>query len=334
MSIDVVNAAKEMVSGGKLIYLSKSGSKLYGTDTPESDSDYKGVFIPSKEDMLIGKAKHHISYNTSNQNQKNTKNDIDIELKSVHTFLNELSNGDTGAYDLAFSYTNKNAVLVCEPEMMMFHENIKKFYHPKNIKNFIGFAYSQAKKYSVKGDKVVLLDKIISYLESHEEQFRGKRIMDFQDDFLKNFNDDKSCYAFKDEFNTYIQLFEKKYVVNNKYEYFIERVRETRNSYGRRAEEVAKKVLAGCPSADWKALSHAYRCAYEAFILIYYGRIDFPLERRDIIKDIKLGVFNLEKVTKMIDFALRYLDVFMQESNIEDKYDESFIKSYILSLYD
>lgn len=28
------------------------GSFLYGTDTPESDKDYKGVFLPSWEEIL------------------------------------------------------------------------------------------------------------------------------------------------------------------------------------------------------------------------------------------------------------------------------------------
>jgi len=30
------------------------GSHLYGTSTPESVLDYKGVFLPSKEQVLLG----------------------------------------------------------------------------------------------------------------------------------------------------------------------------------------------------------------------------------------------------------------------------------------
>ena len=31
------------------------GSRLYGTSTPESDKDFKGVFLPSREEILLGK---------------------------------------------------------------------------------------------------------------------------------------------------------------------------------------------------------------------------------------------------------------------------------------
>ena len=136
---DVVNKAKELVKPyGILVYLSKFGSKLYGTDTPESDEDYKGIYVPYQDMMILNTATHHVSYNTSDSNQKNTKDDIDIELKSVQTFLKELSRGDTGAFDLAFSYTNKDAV-VYEDKLYMryFHNNIHKFFHPQNINTFI-----------------------------------------------------------------------------------------------------------------------------------------------------------------------------------------------------
>ena len=44
-----------------LIVKMKFGSHLYGTDTENSDVDYKGVFLPSKEDILLGRIQK--SYN-------------------------------------------------------------------------------------------------------------------------------------------------------------------------------------------------------------------------------------------------------------------------------
>ena len=38
------------------------GSHLYGTDTPESDRDYKGIFIPSMEDCVLNQIKNTICF--------------------------------------------------------------------------------------------------------------------------------------------------------------------------------------------------------------------------------------------------------------------------------
>ena len=38
-----------------LIVKMKFGSHLYGTDTEDSDVDYKGVFLPAKKEILLNK---------------------------------------------------------------------------------------------------------------------------------------------------------------------------------------------------------------------------------------------------------------------------------------
>lgn len=40
------------------------GSKLYGADGPESDTDYKEIYVPSARDIIIGNVKNHMSRNT------------------------------------------------------------------------------------------------------------------------------------------------------------------------------------------------------------------------------------------------------------------------------
>jgi len=49
------------------------GSQLYGTNTPNSDVDYKGVFLPNLKDVLVGKAKLDSSVNTSNKEDLSAK---------------------------------------------------------------------------------------------------------------------------------------------------------------------------------------------------------------------------------------------------------------------
>jgi len=46
------------------------GSHLYGLNTPESDKDYKGIVLPTAEDILLGHTSFHIDKSTGNDKSK------------------------------------------------------------------------------------------------------------------------------------------------------------------------------------------------------------------------------------------------------------------------
>ena len=58
------------------------GSHLYGTDTINSDKDYKGIYLPSKHDVLLNRVNKCYSESTGGNNSKNTSEDVDIEIYS------------------------------------------------------------------------------------------------------------------------------------------------------------------------------------------------------------------------------------------------------------
>jgi predicted nucleotidyltransferase len=59
-----------------------AGSHLFGTNTPKSDLDYKGVFIPSADDILMNTYKHtDVSSTNDKYGSKNTSEDIDLEMR-------------------------------------------------------------------------------------------------------------------------------------------------------------------------------------------------------------------------------------------------------------
>ena len=49
----------------------KFGAHLYGTDTKTSDLDYKGIFLPSVEEILLNKIPKCINLSTNKTNIKN-----------------------------------------------------------------------------------------------------------------------------------------------------------------------------------------------------------------------------------------------------------------------
>ena len=72
----------------QLIVKTVFGSHLYGTDTPESDKDFKGIFMPSKKEIFLGKIPKSISESTKKGSEsKNTAEDIDTEIYSLQYFI-------------------------------------------------------------------------------------------------------------------------------------------------------------------------------------------------------------------------------------------------------
>ena len=86
-----------------VIFLTKFGSHLYGTDTPESDTDYKGVYMPTREEILLNRVPKQISFDSNKSNEKNNKDDIDCQLYSIHYFFDLLVKGETVAIDMIHS---------------------------------------------------------------------------------------------------------------------------------------------------------------------------------------------------------------------------------------
>jgi predicted nucleotidyltransferase len=76
------------------------GSHLYGTATENSDMDYKGVFLPSKRDLFLNRVSKSVNRNTKTDNNgKNTANDIDSEFYSLHYFIELACQGQTAAME-------------------------------------------------------------------------------------------------------------------------------------------------------------------------------------------------------------------------------------------
>ena len=55
----------------KVVFKCIFGSHLYGLNTEDSDKDFKGIFIPSFEDIVLG-SNEVISVKTGNDKSKNS----------------------------------------------------------------------------------------------------------------------------------------------------------------------------------------------------------------------------------------------------------------------
>lgn len=157
-----LNEILQQSGNPKLLKVSYSGSKLYGTDTPNSDIDIRFIFLPSFDSLITESSPKQISYtsNTSD-NSKNSKDDFDIQGWSLTKFVNLLNKGDSLATSFLFSPEIQDREHIDDSLYLDFPKRVKfleqclaKLKVPKKVSGMIGFAKSQAYRYSQRGEKL------------------------------------------------------------------------------------------------------------------------------------------------------------------------------------
>lgn len=128
----IIKQLKPLING-KLIYLSQYGSHLYGLNTENSDLDFRGVYVPNLDDIILGKAQDEINTELEIEVQesiseqgnsmemgditissvadgkwKSTIKKVDVKIFSLQKFIQLCSKADTNALDLLFSLNNNN----------------------------------------------------------------------------------------------------------------------------------------------------------------------------------------------------------------------------------
>jgi uncharacterized protein len=85
----------------RTILLGPSGSYASGTNTENSDRDYRGVCIPPVE-YFLGLDSFNEYNKAGGKNFKNTKDDVDVVINHINKFFRDAMNGAPQAMDLLF----------------------------------------------------------------------------------------------------------------------------------------------------------------------------------------------------------------------------------------
>ena len=178
---------KQLNISGKLIYLAQFGSHLYGLNTENSDLDFRGIYIPTINDLILHKDKDEINeelWITRHLPDKEIKNDgeyvwtevdrvesikVDVKLFSLQKFITLCSKADTNALDLLFSIENnfiekyidynRNTI---DSVIWQLYSNRSKLINTNRLESPVTYAFKQATKYSLKGNYLNLYDELLS----------------------------------------------------------------------------------------------------------------------------------------------------------------------------
>lgn len=326
----------------KTIVKSYFGSHLYGTSTPESDVDFKEIFVPHPRDILMCQAMNHTNRNTNNSATKNTKDDIDHELFSLKYFFKLAADGETVALDML--HTPPELVVASDlPEVWKFIQDNRARFYTTDMKAYLGYVRKQAGKYGVKGSRLADLHKVLDVIRDVPEwkyddrpQQKGInerwKVQDIAEklplgEFLEwtTFVDHKSgeqkfYNVLGRKFQTTITIKEMKYSLEKLDAEYGERARKAEANEG----------------VDWKALSHALRGGLQLQEIYSTGDLKYPLAQAPLIKKIKAGELPFKEVQDILETtvdAVERLAHQAEKNGMPKKVDMKFWDDFVEKVY-
>jgi hypothetical protein len=343
---------------GTVLFATYYGSKLYGTAGPNSDTDIRGVFLPLKEDCLLGKAPQH--YNYKAEVKEHCPDHEDVSYLSLQYFLQLLTQGETNCLDMFFSYTNKSASISSSPAYEEMVANKDKLI-TKNVAKYLGYCKSQALKYSIKGDRIQNYEALLTLISDCKspssatlsDQLRWKLIlgpgaayaMGDPTDYMKGtkhigrrFKISGSplgdhCYMLIcDNQERYLMVSDHLFPLNANLNTTADSIHKCLKSYGKRAFNAAEDN-----GADYKALSHALRVAYQAQELLRHGEIHFPLTGGALqtVREIKFKQTDMtyDDIVELIQSNIEIVENNLLTTKLPEKPDWEWINGFILRQY-
>lgn len=304
----------------KILYKVKTGSHLYGTMTPTSDTDYSSVFLPTAEDILSLQKCDYIDDSTKNSsdNRRNNEEDIDDHKYSIGRYLHLLLQGNPSITEMLFAREPEEI----DERFYFLKNNYSRFISLRVYDSFTGFAISQKKKLEYKSKRFHELEEALHYLESyHFDKVENKIPMDEQlaeclNHILKNYKGDKHN----------VERFHKGLPTALIYE----KIKSEYETYGWRVKTDTFELL----GYDVKFGSHAIRLLHEGQEILRTGKLDFPITGKayeDIMK-IRRGEVDLEEFYSIFATYESANRKAKEESILPEKADWKLANSWLVDL--
>lgn len=304
------------------IYRCTFGSRLYGTELPDSDFDTKGVFLPSAEEILLCQPPKTWTAPTV-EGQDN-------ESYSVQRYLELLAQGQTVALDMYFAPGNHWKQM--DPLWFDITKAAPLIIN-KRCGAAVGYARSQAEKYSLRGGRITALEVVIDVLmrDPHKDDrlevalLQGGQSIFCQPPEVQKFI--KLCDPIDDSGTKFLEVCGKKVGLTASTWTAIRVFKNALADYGTRS----RQAQAG--GADWKALYHAVRITEQTVELLETGAMTFPRwNAADLVK-IRTGGYAPEEVYERIERGLAEIERAQAESELPDEPDRDVINKIVRNIH-
>lgn len=292
----------------RLLLKTLHGSHLYGTNTENSDIDYKGIHLPSGKSIILQNPENVIdkSIESKLENGKNSQNAIDYQSISLQKFIHQINAGDSISTEILF--TPNHAIMDAIPEWFRLKEKIMPLINSE-IKGFTDYCIHHASKYSVKTDRFNAIKKLVDLIEKSIEKYNKNEKIEIilneineiaQDNEYINIIEIESGH---DNLMKHIECCSRKTPITNNLETAFKMYNKIKENYGNRVKSAIDNE-----GIDWKNISHAIRMAGQAKELLEIGKITFPRPNAEYLIAIKEGKLQYKEIASELEDIINNLD--------------------------
>lgn len=308
------------------------GSHLYGTSIPTSDTDYKGVHLPSGESIILGRAENVINRNVVSKIEgtaKNASDAIDEQSYSLQKFFDMLMKGDTVATEILFAPVPEDA----DP-LWYEVQTVGKLLLNRQIKGFVGYCIRQAAKYGIKGSRMAAVKKLLDFLDSEcQSGGHALKLGDIEHD-LRTLSEGQEHMEWEnipspnDTDLWHINCCDRKMPMTASVNAARDVYQKVWDNYGERARQAMANE-----GIDWKAMSHAVRVAQQAIELLRTGKITFPRPNADVLLKIKQGQVPYSEVSTQLETLVARVQHESETSTLPEKSNHKAADALVRRLY-
>lgn len=311
----------EELKKDQIIVLMKFGSHLYGTDGPNSDEDYVGVFMPTERQILLNQVPKSYRRVPKKEGEgiRNKPGDVDVEVYSIQYFLKLAMEGQTVAIDML--HAPLEWCEITSPIWKDLHERRVQF-HTKNLKAFVGYARKQAAKYGIKGSRLNDAKQVLNVLKAnvtYGDVLRMNHIWHL-------LPQGEHIHFIEDVTPRMYQVCGKQIQETVTVNYAYDIVKKFYDEYGNRAKKAARNE-----GIDWKAVSHAMRAAYQLVEIYTTGDIRFPLQDALYLKKIKDGEIPWVTVQNDLEVLMDEVELRAESSHYPETIDRKYWESWLFN---
>lgn len=312
------------------------GSQVYGTNLPTSDKDYKGIFLPSPREIILGSAADVIQDNTKvDITKKSTADDIEMENFSLKKYIKLLTDSQTTPVGMLFvpsKWYQEEPSLIWQQIL----DNKDKFLS-SGVSAFVGYCRTQANKYGIKGSRMntckAIVDLLNELINIDGATAKLNHNWDKIEDFV-NYGKYQHCSILKEKMRNSDKEVRMLEVCNRKAQEFVT-LKEAHSIFNRVYQEYGHRAIQAQnnENIDWKALMHACRVYNETRELLTTGKITYPRPEAPLLLDIRLGKIKYNWVAEYLENGLEELETLVEKSVLRNQPDRKFAEDFIFNTY-
>ena len=286
------------------------GSRLYGTETPTSDTDTMGIYFPTPDFVfgIAGQYPQHLGYTSEKDyldvsvvskrpDGKNAEDAEDIKYYELRNFVDLALKQGPNIVEILYVAGSK--VLFKDPRIQPLFDLRDSIVSDVAIKRFVGYANAQKHKMVIRTTHFKELTEAMEFFDSIPEAEQGKLLWEITAAEGKT----------AETFAPWLQVNASHFSVGDLNFKKALKVKSMRKIVRERLDGATNRTdLMQTFGFDTKFGSHLVRLMVEGKALFTTGEITFPLPEADLIRSIKMGEYTRDEVIAMADDLQREME--------------------------